>query len=174
MDILINIGIALLGIAIPLMAYLLMRTPTKTTKEKVIVAEAGKLSEMQADYVPFVYMNPIQLRAADNTILDTTNLIRVLVHGCCMVPVGIMDGNQLFVEKINKNKAFSLQVKHDDIMLIYIKDKNVYKLRVFDKFGNDENLVTFRYNQETGEIQYSSRPHTRESVIGIVRYKYAK
>lgn len=130
-------------------------------KEQVIVAEAGKISEIGDTYQPYIYMNPILSN-------NDSNIQRVIVHGRSLEPRGIYDRSQLYVQLINLEKDFSLQVKHDDILLIYLKDKNIYKLRIFDKHLDNDNLLTYMYNPQTGERVDSSLPHRRASVVGIV------
>ena len=143
----------------------------RVRKETVIVAEAGKVSDMTEDYQPYVYMNPIRMqnRRQKSSILPP-DYQRVIVHGHCMEPRGIMDCSQVIVKNINHDKDFSLQVKHGDILLIYLEDKDIYKLRVFDKYIEKDQLLTYRFNPKTGERIDSSIPHKRDSVIGVVEY----
>lgn len=153
--------------------YSIWVTEKRRKRERVIVAEAGKISETGEEYQPYVYMNPVTLRSQDGKEkIDQTDLLRVYVHGHCMEPIGIMDKSQLFAKKIKPQTSFSLQVKHNDILLIYLEDVNKYKIRRFDKYDKDNNLQTYRYNPTTGEIIASSRPHTQQSVVGIVKYMY--
>ena len=132
-------------------------------KEQVIVAEAGRISEIGDTYQPYIYMNPIL--SSDE---EGNNIQRVIVHGRSLEPRGIYDRSQLYIQLINLEKDFSLQVKHDDILLIYLKDKNIYKLRIFDKHLDNDNILTYMYNPQTGERVDSSLPHRRESVVGVV------
>ena len=143
-------------------------------REKVIVAEAGKISDTGQEYQPYIYMNPVTLRSQNGReVIDQSDLIRIFVHGHCMEPIGIMDKSQLFAKKIRPHTNLALQVKHDDILLIYLADVQKFKIRRFDKYDKDNNLQTYRYNPTTGEIIVSSRPHTPQSVVGVVKYKYA-
>ena len=124
------------------------------------------MSEMSEKYQPYVYMNSIRKQGS----ILPLEYQRVIVHGHCMEPRGIMDCSQLWVKSINREKDFSLQVKHDDILLIYLSDKNIYKLRIFDKYLDNDRLLTYRYNPKTKERVDSSIPHKRESVVGVVKY----
>lgn len=143
-------------------------------RERVIVAEAGKISDMSDTYQPYVFMNSVNINMRErHGIAIPLDYQRVFVHGHCMEPRGIRDCSQLLVKSIDVNKDFSLQVKHDDILLIYLPDKNIYKLRVFDKYLDDNNLITYRYNPQTKARIDSSLPHKRENVVGVVKYKYA-
>ena len=162
-NIYIEILIATVAVAVTLFDLWLIR---RVRKEMVIVAEAGQISDMSPMYQPYVYMNPI--RKIGNAM--PLEYRRVIVHGHCMEPRGIMDCSQLWVKSINQDKEFSLQVKHDDILLIYLADKDIYKLRVFDKYLDDNRLLTYRFNPKTCERVDSSVPHSRDSVIGVVKY----
>lgn len=161
---------ALLSIFVFLIDIWIMR---RVKKEQVIVAEAGKISEMRKAYQPYVYMNPISISMFNKKGLKKAipaDLQRVIVHGHCMEPRGIMDCSQLYVQNIANDKDFSLQVKHDDILLIYLPDKNIYKLRVFDKYLDQDLLLTYRYNPQTGDRIDSSKPHNRKNVVGVVKF----
>ena len=171
MELAMAVVIAIIVITLPIGSYWLSRKDFLTQKEKVIVAEAGKISEMGKDYQPYVYMNPIQLCGVNNVKINSEDLLRVLVHGHCMEPIGIMDGSQVFAAKINKTKEFSLQAKHDDVLLIYLEDKNMFKLRIFEKYNQDKDLITYRYDQKTRQKRYSTNPHTIDSVIGVIKFK---
>jgi len=52
-------------------------------------------------------------------------------------------------------------------VLIYLKDINLYKIRVFDRFDGD-GLVTYYF--DNGKRKDSSKPHPISSVRGIVKY----
>ena len=166
--------IAIIVITLPIGIYWLSGQNLLTKKVKVIVAEAGKISEMGEDYQPYVYMNPIVLSDVNNEKIDSENLLRVLVHGHCMEPIGIMDGAQVFAEKIIKSKDFSMQAKYGDVLLIYLEDKNMFKLRIFEKYNQDKDLITYRYDQKTRQKRYSTNPHTIDSVVGVVKFKITR
>ena len=53
--------------------------------------------------------------------------------------------------------------------MIHLKDQNLDKIRIFDKFDEYHQLLTYRYS---GDVRVnSSFPHTKESVLGVVKYK---
>lgn len=53
--------------------------------------------------------------------------------------------------------------------MIHLKDQNLDKIRIFDKFDEYHQLLTYRYSGD--KPVNSSLPHTRESVLGVVKYK---
>lgn len=94
--------------------------------------------------------------------------LRVIVHGNCMSKRGIHDRDQLVVQKVNNNDLGKL--KKGDIVMIHLKDKGIDKIREFDKFTEDGRLDTLYYNED-GSVRHSSHAHTRESIVGRVRYR---
>lgn len=156
--------IATAGVALASMSLL-------NRRERVVIAEAGATGSIvnRPKDKNFVHMRPIVLKNNEGKVIDKTNLIRVLVDGKCMEKKGIMDGSQLYAEKYISSAKFSKQVEQGDVLLIYLQDKNIYKLRIFDK-KEDGKLFTYRYDIETGERRNSSKPHTINSVVGVVKY----
>ena len=73
------------------------------------------------------------------------------------------------VKKINEKESICNQIKKGDILLIYLSDNDIYKIRVFDRYEG-EDLVTYRYD-DNGRRQDSSRNHKESSIIGIVKYR---
>lgn len=99
--------------------------------------------------------------------IDSSQYIRIIVKGWCMKPRGIEDGDQLLVESINPNDAKG-RLHAGDIVLLYVPEKRVYKIRELETIKDDE-LVTFYYKE--GNKQYSSTNHKLSMVRGVVRFK---
>lgn len=139
-------------------------------KERVILAEAGPMDE--ADAATLHENLPKQKRAYildhDGKVMNTRDKLRIRVVGKCMEPKNIVDGGEYYVTKINKSKDFNSQINSGDILLIYYPQKDIYKIRVFEKYGDGQELITYRYNTETGVKRYSNKRHLRENVRGIV------
>ena len=86
-----------------------------------------------------------------------------------MKPKQIESGSQLLVLKLDDKRPVKEQIKSGDILLIHLKDTDIHKIRVFDKYENGV-LQTYRYD-DNGQKKKSSKPHQESSVIGVVKYK---
>ena len=140
-------------------------------KEVVRGVEAGPVGECDPKDVRerSFRARPIEVRDEKGSLIDTSNMIRVVVCGDCMSHRNIPNNSQLLVKKIDKTKPLEEQIKHDDIVMIHLKDQNLDKIRIFDKFDEYHQLLTYRYS---GDVRVnSSFPHTKESVLGVVKYK---
>lgn len=140
-------------------------------KEVVRGVEAGPVGECDPKVVRerSFRARPIEVRDEKGSLIDTSNMIRVVVCGDCMSHRNIPNNSQLLVKKIDKTKPLEEQIKHDDIVMIHLKDQNLDKIRIFDKFDEYHQLLTYRYS---GDVRVnSSFPHTKESVLGVVKYK---
>lgn len=153
------ISIALLGIY----AYLMR-------PQKIIVAEAGPTVQVTHNYQESKRFNvPYEKIKLDNgETIDTRDFIRVYVDGKCMKSRRIKNGSQVLVEKIKNEEEFEKKVNPNDILLIYLKDKKIYKLRIFEKEKNEKELITYRYMNNSKHP--SSKPHKKEDVVGVVKY----
>lgn len=109
------------------------------------------------------------IQKTDGQEIDTSGMIRIVVKGNCMRPKNIESGAQLLVKKISEKESICNQIKKGDILLIYLSDNDIYKIRVFDRYEG-EDLVTYRYD-DNGRRQDSSRNHKESSIIGIVKYR---
>ena len=141
--------------------------------QKIIVADAGptqsltsKEQKAKTQYLPYQIIS-----TSHGKIIDTHKYYRVLVDGKCMEPRGIKDKSQILVEPLTKEqkKYFRKYVKLENVLLIYLKDKDVYKLRILQNYDSLEQLITYRY-LSNGEKHRSSRNHRPEDVVGIVKY----
>ena len=101
--------------------------------------------------------------------VNTRDYIRIVVHGNCMKSRNIQDGEEWLVEPLDKQKPFRSQIKEKDVLLIYLKDEDLYKIREFEGFNADGSLQTFYYESD-GTKHSSSRPHAAGTIQGVVRY----
>ena len=141
-------------------------------RDYVQAVEAGPTGKCDANLINKRSFVTSPLRICDNEghPLSTDGMIRVVVCGDCMTPRGIKDNMQLLVEKVNNKSLDQSSLKKDDIVMIHLKDKNLNKIRVFDHFDDNGRLATYRFDKSGVKIN-SSRPHSIDSVVGIVRYK---
>lgn len=133
--------------------------------------EAGPVDKFDADLIrkrSFI-SSPISICDEKGNPLSTKGMIRVVVCGNCMKPKGISDNTQLLVEKIEQSSLRS-KLQQNDIVMIHLKDKKLDKIRIFDHFDENNQLVTYRFD-DTGKRINSSHPHSQNSVVGVVRYK---
>lgn len=100
---------------------------------------------------------------------NTKSFHRVAVVGTCMEKIGIMSGDEWLAEKI-KSKKLKERLKSDDVLLIYLKDKNEYKLRRLRKVLPAGQFATYYYKPD-GTEHDSRNHHSSESILGVVRYK---
>lgn len=144
-------------------------------KERVILAEAGSMDT--ADDTLLHAKTPRQKRAYlldDNgEVINTRKMLRIKVVGKCMEKKGILNGSQYYVRPIPKKINLNSEVKNGDILLIYYPPKNIHKIRVFEKFAENDELITYRYDVNTGEKKYSSKRHKRENIEGVISYPIA-
>ncbi len=144
-------------------------------KEKVILAEAGPMDT--ADAKALHQETPRQKRAIildeKGKVINTRGMIRIKVVGKCMEKRGILDGKQYYVRPISKNVNLNQEIKSGDILLIYYPLKKIFKIRVFEKFAEEDDLLTYRYDVKTGEKKYSTKRHKRENIKGVVMYPVA-
>lgn len=109
------------------------------------------------------------IRDKGGRIVNTSDTIRIKVSGNCMRPFGIVSGDELLVRKIRKDTNLDGIIHQNDILLIYLSDKKMYKIRAFDQIEGGA-LKTFRF-LDNGDRRDSRKLHSRESIIGKVEYK---
>ena len=140
--------------------------------EYVICVEAGPSDNVSYEDLKSCsfYDHKVVIRDKDGTNINTSDMFRVVVRGNCMKPKSIEDGAQLLVKKINPLSEFSSQIKQGDILLIHLNDSRIDKIRIFDEYNNNGELLTYRYDNNSVRIN-SSKPHKKSSIIGVVKYK---
>lgn len=153
-------------------AYFSLTTP-KTQMQ--FATEAGPIENSDAEKLRLLdkKVGVCMFKYNGNEIMSS-DYIRILVQGNCMSPRGINSGESWLVEPIHSDKGIDTQVKKGDVLLVYLEDKNMYKIREFKDFADKEHtsLQTFWYNGDKGHKD-STRPHSLSSVKGVVRYKVA-
>lgn len=133
--------------------------------------EAGPTCQINADNLNAnsFYDKHRIVKKKNGDVVDTSKMIRIIVKGNCMKPKQIESGSQLLVLKLDAQRPVKEQIKSGDILLIHLKDTNIHKIRVFDKYENGV-LQTYRFD-DNGQKKKSSKPHQESSVIGVVKYK---
>ena len=135
--------------------------------DMVIPTEAGPTDHVN---VPPPYKTKSICPKINGQYLDMSRYIRTVVCGYCMQPKKIYNGDNVLVKKIDTTKDLMSQIKKEDILFLYVSEKNIYKFRVLDRIGEDGALYT-KYYDANGQEKHSSRPHTQQMVLGIARYK---
>lgn len=133
----------------------------------IIDAEAGAISESHCNFEK--RNTPVKIIQLPNCKLsDSRNYVRIRIRGNCMEPRGILNGEQWLVSRINHEKTASETIKKGDVVLIYLKDKDLYKIREVKDILPDNRLDTIWY--DNGVEHKSSKPHLYSDTIGIVKY----
>lgn len=140
----------------------------KGNAEEVTAVEAGATAKVSPEWINSKSFKAPRCRYKVNEeVLDNSLYMRLIVEGNCMMPRGIASGDQLLALKVNDIKDLKKELRSGNIVLIYLEDINLYKIRIFDKFEGN-NLITYYY--ENGERKNSSRPHSASSIKGIIKY----
>lgn len=109
------------------------------------------------------------IKLPNGNYINTNDLIRIEIKGNCMRPRNVYDGEEWLVFPIDSTKKCEEQIKPKDIVLIYLEDKNIYKIREVRSFLGNQFLDTIYYDND-GETNQSSKPHSYASVRGILRF----
>lgn len=134
----------------------------------VIAVEASCICSYSSEWLKKQsFVVPKTLYKIDGAVIDSSQYIRLIVKGNCMSPRGIVDGTQLLALKVSK-KDLQSKLRQNDIVLIYLKDSDIYKIRIFDKYDDSGNLITYYY--KNGEKHNSSKPHSQQDIQGIVKF----
>lgn len=121
--------------------------------------------------------NPVVVSKASKVIklpsglyANTNSYHRLRVNGVCMTPSNINNNEEWLAKKINKKKDLKTQIRTGDVILIYLADTKRYKIRKVANFINDTTVDTYSFNA-SGEIQMSSKPHSKETIMGVLQYR---
>lgn len=157
-------------LTILLVAYYISNNRLKRL-EYVRCVEAGPTAKVSASDLRRLSFedNYLDLKDSDGNDMSREGLIRVIVNGDCMYSRRIVNGTQLLVEPIDKNRSLKEQVKQGSILMIHIPDTDVDKIRELDHM-DDKYVYTFYYNPD-GTRHLSSRPHSVSTVVGVVKYR---
>lgn len=141
------------------------------TKEFVLCVEAGPMTGVSAEDLrrKSFYATRAELHDHGKTV-STRNMIRIVVNGDCMKPRNIVEGTQLYVEKIAKDADVKGKISQGDILMLYLPDTKKYKIREFKAFTPEGAMSTFYYNAD-GTEHPSSQPHMRDTLVGVVKYR---
>ena len=134
--------------------------------EYVLCVEAGPMDGMNAELLKRKSYKTSRkpLYSPDGELLSS-EYFRVLVNGNCMKPRKISHDNEVIARRFTPN----LNIRERDVVMIYIEDSGMYKLREVRKVEG-EILYTIRYDADGNEIP-SSKPHHINQVKDIVKYK---
>lgn len=136
--------------------------------ETVTAVEAGSTGKVSPKWINSKsFKAPRCQYKINGEIIDSSMYMRLVVEGNCMMPRGIANGTQLLALKINSSEELRRELHPDNIVLIYLEDIKLYKIRVFDRLEGDD-LITYYY--ENNERKNSSKPHSIHSIKGIVKY----
>ncbi len=143
----------------------------KLRKDYVMGVEAGTMKGVTADELRRASYSVKHKMVKDRqgNVINPDSIIRIVVEGNCMKPLRIKSGDEMIAIKIDKNRPLQEQIKENDVLLIHLADNGINKIRAFESFDKG-NLKTFWY-EDDGTKHPSSKVHTPESVLGIVRYK---
>lgn len=151
--------------------YWLKKNSGVSNREYVQCVEAGPMGDVDAETLKKLsfYDRQIVVRDDNGKVLSNDRYARIVVNGNCMTERGIYNGNQLLAEKIIADSTdLKVVLKKGNIIWLYIDETKIDKIRVFDKWENDE-LKTYYF--KNGDKHYSSHNHKVSQVKGIVRYK---
>jgi len=144
----------------------------KQKERKIICAEAGPTKDISNnstphDY-PITFFDEIMINGKK---INEKEYIPIIVHGSCMEQRGIFSGDILYVKEIKalSNEEKEKIIKERDILLIYLSDKDIYKIREFEKVDAENKAKTFYYTTEGKN--YSTNSHEFETIQGVVKYK---
>ena len=143
----------------------------KLRKDFVMGVEAGTTKGVTADELRRASYSVKHRVVKDRkgNVINPDSIIRIVVEGNCMRPLRINSGDEMIAIKIDNKRPLDEQIKPNDVLLIHLADKGIKKIRAFEAFEG-RNLKTFWF-EEDGQKHPSSKVHTPESILGIVRYR---
>jgi hypothetical protein len=136
--------------------------------ETAIVTEAGATSDKVGSSVITRKVPAQVVRLENGKYIRTRDYIRIIVDGDCMSPRNILRNEEWLVEPV-KSSDLETKLQKKDVVLIFLEDKQMYKIREFEGYDSEGNLTTLYYD-ENSRKRYSSHPHPKSSVRGILRY----
>ena len=151
---------------------LLYNSFRKQKEKKIICAEAGPTKDISRSIPcnnPFTFFDKI---TANGKVINEREYFPITVKGSCMERRNIFSGDILYVKKVN---ALSIEekkeiIKEKDILLIYLPEKDEYKIREFEDIDSENRAKTFYYNSD-GSKHYSTFSHDFQRIEGIISYK---
>lgn len=135
--------------------YLVWR---KTRKVMLYPVEAGPLTEAHPD------LNRPMPVCVGNLKMNRA-LHYFVVKNDCMIPKEIRPDDIIGVRMFDEN--FTVEnVEEGKILLIYLPEKEIYKMRIKGEPAEDNAYNTYYYRNN--EKTKSSRPHGADSIKGVV------
>lgn len=146
---------------------------TRKSVDKVLPSYAGPLSEHVCDTCDCtVTQKPsCVIKLPNGKYANTHSYHRIRIIGGCLEMVGIHKNEEWLADKVTLSDKESVPdtLSKGDVLLIYLNDKGIYKIRCFESLDGDGNLITYSYPE--GKRHVSSKPHSPSSVLGVVKYK---
>lgn len=141
----------------------------KVNRVYVQCVEAGPTDNVTAKDLKkkSLYMSGRKMLDRKGNVLNPTQFYRVVVNGNCLRPLNIVDGDTLIVQR--KSDDVMQSIHRGSIVLILLPDTGVHKIREV-KNVEAEDLRT-QYYLNDGQPHESSKLHSKEDVIGVVRFK---
>lgn len=140
------------------------------SRDRIIFVEAGSVTDIdEAELKSKKSVLSKIFRLPDGTYASSHKYIRIIVRGDCMSKKRICSGEEWLVETVDRQERLEKQIRPGNVLLIYLEDKGIYKIREFKCFTAEKELVTFYYGKD-GVEHLSSKPHSAKSVIGVVKY----
>ena len=84
-------------------------------KDILLGVEAGPLQEDGVCHFPKYEVSSKAIRLMNGRYVNTRDYIRIVVHGNCMKPRNIQDGEEWLVEPLDKQKPLRSQIKEKDV-----------------------------------------------------------
>ena len=156
-------------LAVALFLYYKVRN-SNVEREYVQCVEAGGLEDVTAQDLKrrSYYDRKPFMKTRVGKMVDGEKYARLTVKGSCMSERGINEGDVIVAEKISTEDNLLDAIKPNDIVWLYVKDTDLNKIRVFDKWEDGE-LITYYYKH--GKKCQSRLHHKVDQVKGVVRYK---
>lgn len=141
-------------------------------RDYVMCVEAGSTQKATAADLErqSFYVRRKILRDRHGNVLDPQKVLRIKVSGNCMKPYNISSGDEMLVELIDHSKPIDGQIKEKDVLLIHLRDSGINKIRAFKRFADDGTLETYWFESD-GSVHRSSKNHTKDSLVGVVKYR---
>lgn len=146
--------------------YAICKVKQPTETDYIQCVEAGSIQEADAELLERKSYKTAHktLYAPDGTALGS-EYFRIVINGNCMKPRKICHNDEIIVRKYYPN----IELRQGDIIMLYIEDKQMYKLREIKNIEGNV-LHTVRYDSDGREI-ISSKPHNINQVKGVVKYR---
>lgn len=151
--------------------YIIFNTKKKVSRIKsentvqLYVAEAGPTKyffRKKTDMMSLVDVD-------SESISMNPDLQYFVVENNCMEYKGVYDGDIVGVKMFDEKDKDSLLCKPGDMLLIFLDDEHFrgYKIRELG-YATESNTEYYTYHYKNGVKTHSSRPHSIDSIKGVV------